>query len=106
MRRTSPVIITLILLNSLTTQASEPMVSEPAVSDEATSVPSAAVPSFRNEVMAVLSRSGCSLGTCHANQNGKGGLKLSLRGQDPNSDYLTLTRQLAGRRSDVMNPND
>jgi len=66
----------------------------------------APVPSFRNEVMAVLSRSGCSLGTCHGNQNGKGGLKLSLRGQDPGLDFVMLTRQLAGRRANVLNPDD
>lgn len=63
-------------------------------------------PSFRNEVMAVLARSGCSLGTCHGNQNGKGGLKLSLRGQDPDGDFVTLTRQLASRRVNVMMPDE
>src|SRR5688572_28125414 len=34
--------------------------------------------SFRNDVMAVLSKAGCNLGTCHGNANGKGGFKLSL----------------------------
>ena len=29
--------------------------------------------SFRNEVMAVLSRAGCNQGVCHGNLNGKGG---------------------------------
>jgi hypothetical protein len=56
--------------------------------------------------MAVLAKSGCSLGTCHGNQNGKGGLKISLRGQDPQSDFVTLTRQLAGRRTNSLNPDD
>lgn len=63
------------------------------------------VPSFRNEVMPVLSRSGCNLGTCHGNQLGKGGLKLSLRGQYPNRDYATLTRALGARRVNVMEPD-
>ncbi len=66
----------------------------------------AAPPSFRNEVMAVLAKSGCSLGTCHGNQNGKGGLKLSLRGQDPGADFETLTRQLGSRRANVMIPEE
>ena len=61
-------------------------------------------PSFRNDVMAVLSKSGCNLGTCHGNAHGKGGLKLSLRGQDPDADYLTLTRQSAGRRVTSLIP--
>lgn len=65
-----------------------------------------AAPSFRHEVMAVLSRAGCSLGTCHGNQNGKGGLRLSLRGQDPEADYTTLTRSLGARRVNVQQPDD
>src|SRR3954464_13197745 len=54
--------------------------------------------SFRNDVMAVLAKAGCSAGTCHGNKNGKGGFKLSLRGQDPELDYISITRDLAGRR--------
>src|SRR2546422_10583153 len=60
--------------------------------------------SFRNDVMAVLSKAGCSAGTCHGNKNGKGGFKLSLRGQDPDVDYLTLTRDLFARRIDSLEP--
>src|SRR6185503_14578573 len=58
----------------------------------------AAQVSFRNDVMPVLSKAGCNAGSCHGNRNGKGGFKLSLRGQDPESDYFSLTRDLAGRR--------
>jgi hypothetical protein len=54
--------------------------------------------SFRNEVMAVLSRAGCNQGICHGNLNGRGGFKLSLRGQDLAFDYSALTRDLSGRR--------
>lgn len=61
-------------------------------------------PSFRTEVMAILSKSGCNLGTCHGSANGKGGLKLSLRGQDPDIDFVTLTRQFSSRRVNVMIP--
>jgi uncharacterized protein DUF1553/uncharacterized protein DUF1549 len=60
--------------------------------------------SFRNELMAVLSKAGCSAGTCHGNKNGKGGFKLSLRGQDPEIDYLTLTRDLFARRISPLEP--
>lgn len=62
------------------------------------------VPSFRNDVMAVLSRAGCNMGTCHGNKNGKGGFKLSLRGQSPELDFLRLTRQLGARRSNPLDP--
>jgi hypothetical protein len=60
--------------------------------------------SFRNEVMGVLSRSGCNQGTCHGNLNGKGGFKLSLRGQDPDFDYSALTRGMLARRVDPHRP--
>ncbi len=60
--------------------------------------------SFRNDVMAVLSKGGCNMGACHGNQNGKGGFKLSLRGQDPAADFAALTRDALGRRTDPHRP--
>jgi hypothetical protein len=66
---------------------------------------SAAV-SFRNDVMAVLSKAGCNAGTCHGNKNGKGGFKLSLRGQDPDLDYVSLTRDLLARRINPLQPEE
>ncbi len=59
---------------------------------------------FRNDVMAVLSRAGCNMGACHGNLNGKGGFKLSLRGQDPDADLATLTRDALARRIDRLHP--
>src|ERR1700681_3429850 len=61
--------------------------------------------SFRNEVMAVLSRSGCNQGICHGNLNGRGGFKLSLRGQDLDFDRAALTRDALGRRANTQNPD-
>src|SRR5436309_133502 len=55
--------------------------------------------SFRNDVMAVLSKAGCNSGQCHGNANGKAGFKLSLRGQDPDWDYNVLTRDMFARRT-------
>ncbi|HTU92146.1 MAG TPA: DUF1549 and DUF1553 domain-containing protein [Gemmataceae bacterium] len=66
----------------------------------------AAPVSFRNDVMAVLSRAGCNQGACHGNQNGKNGFKLSLRGQDPDFDFDALTRDMLGRRTDRLRPED
>lgn len=62
--------------------------------------------SFRNDVMAVLSKAGCNQGTCHGNLNGKGGLKLSLRGEDPAFDFAALTRDQLGRRTNALRPTD
>lgn len=60
--------------------------------------------SFRRDVMAVLSKAGCNLGACHGNQNGKGGFKLSLRGQDPAFDYASLTKDESRRRVNLLEP--
>src|SRR5262249_34955778 len=62
--------------------------------------------SFRRDVMAVLSRAGCNQGVCHGNLNGKGGFKLSLRGEDPDFDFAALTRDVLGRRTNPLRPAD
>ncbi len=59
---------------------------------------------FRREVMAVLSKAGCNLGGCHGNGNGKGGFKLSLRGQDADLDWAAMTRDQGGRRINLIEP--
>lgn len=60
--------------------------------------------SFRRDVMAVLSKAGCASGACHGNRAGKGGFKLSLRGEDPETDYATVLNGLAGRRLNFAEP--
>ena len=73
----------------------------------ASAAPAAERPvSFDNDVMAVLSRSGCNAGACHGNLNGRGGFRLSLRGDDPDADRVALTRGQFGRRADVLNPDE
>lgn len=54
--------------------------------------------SFRNHVLPILTRNGCNQGACHGALAGKGGLKLTLRGYDPDADFAVLTRQASGRR--------
>lgn len=61
---------------------------------------------FSNDVMPVLAKAGCNTGTCHGNLNGKGGFKLSLWGEQPDDDYLTLTRDQLGRRVDRVEPEN
>ena len=62
--------------------------------------------SFRNDVQAVLTRAGCNSGACHGNLNGKGGLKLSLKGEDADADLVALTRGMLGRRTDPHRPTE
>ncbi|HEV3486082.1 MAG TPA: Ig-like domain-containing protein, partial [Vicinamibacterales bacterium] len=61
-------------------------------------------PTFRNHVIPVLSKAGCNSGPCHGALAGKNGFKLTLRGYDPEVDYVTLTRQAAARRIDKVDP--
>lgn len=61
--------------------------------------------SFRNDVMAVFSKAGCNAGACHGNKSGKGGFKLSLRGQDPADDFAAVTRDLSARRTNPLDPD-
>ncbi|MBY0232878.1 MAG: DUF1549 and DUF1553 domain-containing protein, partial [Gemmataceae bacterium] len=68
-------------------------------------LPSADSPSFRNHVIPILTRLGCNSGACHGALAGKGGLKLSLRGYDIDSDHFALTRQALGRRIDREAPH-
>ncbi len=58
----------------------------------------AADPEFAVDVMSVLSKAGCNAGTCHGNLHGKGGFKLSLRGQDSQHDFHSLVLASRGRR--------
>jgi uncharacterized protein DUF1549/uncharacterized protein DUF1553 len=61
--------------------------------------------SFRTDVMAVLSKAGCNMGVCHGNKFGKGGFKLSLRGEDPEWDFAVLSRDQTGRRVNPVEPD-
>src|SRR5689334_18045798 len=61
-------------------------------------------PDFRREVAPLLSRAGCNAGACHGNFNGKGGFRLSLRGEDPAADYAALLRQVDQRRVNLLDP--
>jgi Protein of unknown function (DUF1553)/Protein of unknown function (DUF1549) len=59
---------------------------------------------FRTDVIAALSRAGCNQGACHGSPQGKNGFRLSLRGYDPDLDFVTLTHAEGGRRVDKTVP--
>ncbi|HEV3167152.1 MAG TPA: DUF1549 and DUF1553 domain-containing protein [Isosphaeraceae bacterium] len=60
--------------------------------------------SYRLDVAALFSKAGCNMGACHGNLNGKGGFKLSLRGDDPSFDLPSLTRDTFARRTNLNQP--
>ena len=61
---------------------------------------------FVRDVNPVMTKLGCSAGTCHGAKEGKFGFKLSLRGYDPLFDVRALKDDLAGRRLNVASPDD
>jgi hypothetical protein len=60
---------------------------------------------FRNDVLLVLTKSGCNTGKCHGSAAGKDGFRLSLFGYDPEGDYFRLTRETGGRRVQLADPD-
>ena len=63
------------------------------------------VPVFKHDVMPVFSRMGCNTGACHGAANGKGNLKLSLRGESPAADFAELTQNRRSKRLHVDDPD-
>lgn len=67
---------------------------------------SPSIPSFRNEVLPAFSKLGCNSGACHGAIAGKGGLRLSLHGFDPETDAFNITRDAKGRRVELGSTQD
>jgi WD40 repeat protein len=61
---------------------------------------------YIRDVAPVMSKLGCTAGTCHGSAQGKNGFKLSLRGYDPLYDVRALTDEQASRRVNVASPED
>jgi len=54
--------------------------------------------SFRNDVLPILSRSGCAGGSCHAKAGGRNGFQLSIFSFDPKSDHREIVWESGSRR--------
>lgn len=61
---------------------------------------------FERHVMGLFGKAGCNNGSCHGSFQGKNGFRLSLFGFDPDKDYAALTREIHGRRIDIVNPDN
>jgi hypothetical protein len=61
-------------------------------------------PSFKQDVLPILTRTGCNMGGCHGKLAGQNGFRLSLRGFAPEWDYDWLTREVNARRVDFAFP--
>ncbi len=61
---------------------------------------------FERHIMGILGRTGCAGGSCHGSFQGKGGLRLSLFGYDPDKDFIALTRDSNARRINPVDPDN
>jgi hypothetical protein len=59
---------------------------------------------FLSDVMPLVTQLGCNVSKCHGSAGGKGGLKFSMFGADPEFDYAALLKSAAGRRVDKVEP--
>lgn len=60
---------------------------------------------FERHIMGILGRTGCAGGSCHGSFQGKGGLRLSLFGYEPEKDFIAITRDSNARRINVNDPD-
>lgn len=63
-------------------------------------------PRFVTDIMPVLTKAGCNSGACHGAGAGKGGMKLSLLGYDPDADFEIITRGAGARRVSPAQPEN
>ena len=59
---------------------------------------------FRSDVQPLFARFGCNQGACHGALSGKGGFRLSLRGDDPAFDWNNVAREQFSRRINTATP--
>ncbi|MBI1830630.1 MAG: DUF1549 domain-containing protein, partial [Planctomycetes bacterium] len=60
--------------------------------------------SFTREIVPILTRAGCNMGSCHGAQHGRGGFRLSLLGFDPLFDHAQIVQSAEGRRVVLSDP--
>ncbi len=53
---------------------------------------------FRNQIVPLLTKSGCNTGSCHGKSTGQNGFKMSLLGFYPADDYDYIVKENRGRR--------
>lgn len=59
---------------------------------------------FVKEIVPILTRTGCNMGSCHGAQHGRGGFRLSLLGFDPQFDHAQIVQSAEGRRVVLSDP--
>ena len=65
----------------------------------------AAPVSYQNEVMAVLAKAGCNMGTCHGNAMARAASR-SACAENPRRDWKVIARNELGRRLNLIEPDE
>ena len=60
---------------------------------------------FERQIMGLLGKTGCAMGSCHGSFQGKGNFRLSLFGYEPERDFTAIVKDSQGRRIDLQNPD-
>lgn len=61
---------------------------------------------YVKDVAPLLSKTGCNMGACHAQQYGQGGFKLSVFGFDAAADRDAIVRDRHQRRANLLSPRE
>lgn len=62
--------------------------------------------SYTQDILPILSKAGCNLGSCHAKSSGQAGFKLSIFAFDPMTDFMEVVNDSRGRRVFPALPED
>lgn len=62
--------------------------------------------SYTRDILPILTKAGCNLGSCHAKSSGQAGFKLSIFAFDPKGDYMEFVNDSRGRRVFPALPED
>jgi len=61
---------------------------------------------YSRDIAPVLSKAGCNMGACHAQQYGQGGFKVSVFGSDKGADHRAIIRDRQQRRTNFIKPEE
>jgi len=62
--------------------------------------------SYTKDILPILTKAGCNLGSCHAKASGQAGFRLSIFAFDPKTDYMEFVNDSRGRRVFPALPED
>ncbi len=68
--------------------------------------PKAPTLSYTRDILPLLTKAGCNLGSCHAKSGGQAGFQLSIFAFDTKSDYMEFVNDSRGRRVFPALPED